>query len=227
MKTSLAAALSILGATLPFSISAQTVVYDNTANQLSNIHSVGVEYGDQIVLAGDSSLRTATSFELTYYSSFAAAGAGVIRLYANDGAPVSGFSTTLNSPGTLLYQSASFDIIKSDESNPNNVIGTKVTVNLAGTGLVVPDTLTWTISIAGASDVAKAGVLVSDPPTVGSSGGLFWEKDGGNWALKDLENNVNGNFSAKLTAVPEPGTVALGVIGVGWLALAGYRRSRK
>ena len=71
-------------------------------------------------------------------------------------------------------------------------------------------------------------MLVYDPPTVGSSGELFWKSTGGIWSLADLGNNVNGNFAAKLTAVPEPSTVALGsMAAIGWLALAGYRRSKK
>jgi len=225
IEPTLAAIVTILGASLPFSISAQTVVYDNTANNLHAIHSTGEEYGDQISLAGDSTLRTATAFELIYYSNYNLAAGGVVRLYANDGPAVGGFS----SPGELLYQSAAFDIIKSDSTDLNNVSGTRLTINLAGTGLVVPDTLTWSVSFSGnAAGGNDAGVLVYDPPTVGSAGELFWKRNGPIWALTDLANNVNGNFAAKLTAIPEPSTVALGSIAaIGWLALAGYRRSKK
>lgn len=225
IEPTLAAVVTILGASLPLSTTAQTVVYDNTANNLHAIHSTGEEYGDQIVLAGDSTLRTATAFELIYYSNYNLAQGGVVRLYANDGPLVGGYS----SPGELLYQSAAFDIQKSDSSDPNNVVGRTLSINLANTGLVVPDKLTWTVSFSGTSSGAnEAGVLVYDPPTVGSAGELFWKRNGPIWALTDLGNNVNGNFAAKLTAIPEPSTVALGsMAAIGWLALAGYRRSKK
>lgn len=224
IEPTLAAVVTILGASLPFSVSAQTVVYDNTANNLHAIHSTSEEYGDQITLAGDPTLRTATAFELIYYSNYSLNGGGVVRLYANDGPQVGGHS----SPGELLYQSAAFNILKSDGTDLNNVVGTRLTINLANTGLVVPDKLTWTVTFAGAGGANEAGVLVYDPPTVGSAGELFWKRNGPIWSLADLGNNVNGNFAAKLTAVPEPSTVALGSIAaIGWLALAGYRRSKK
>lgn len=225
IEPTLAAVVTILGASLPLSTIGQTVVYNNTANNLHAIHSTGEEYGDQIVLAGDSTLRTATAFELLYFSNYELAQGGVVRLYANDGPLVGGYS----SPGELLYQSAAFNILKSDTTDPNNVVGTSLTIDLSNTGLVLPDKLTWTVSFSGAATGGnEAGVLVYDPPTVGSAGELFWKRNGPIWALSDLANNVNGNFAAKVTAVPEPGTVALGSIAaIGWLALAGYRRSKK
>jgi hypothetical protein len=221
IEPTLAAALSILGFALPFSISAQSVVYDNTSVNLNKIYATPAEYGDQITLGG--SARTAAAFELTYYSSYNLSSGAVVRLYANDGPAVSGS----NSPGELLYQSAAFDIVKSDVSDPNNVLGSKVTINLAGTGLVVPDTLTWTVSFAGVSGANEAGAVIFNPPSVGSSDSKFWQRDGASWALSEIPGTP-GNFSAKLTAVPEPGQVALASIGaIGWLALAGYRRSKK
>lgn len=219
-------ALAALGSTIPASLSAQVSVYDNTApaNNLHAIHATGDEYGDQITLAPGFS-REATQFDLIYYSNFNLAAGGVVRLYVNDGAPVSGNP----SPGTLLYQSAAFDIVKSDVSDPNNVLGSRVSINLKGSGLILPDNLTWTVSFSGVSGGNEAGVLVFDPPTVGGKyGDDFWKKNGPVWSLQTLANNTPGNFAAQITAIPEPSTYALAAVGaIGWLSLAAYRRSKK
>jgi len=216
------AVVAALGATVPFAASAQTVVYDNSTGVSTGMHVSNVEYGDEITLAG--SLRTATQFSFSYFSNFDSAQSGVLRIYANDGVIVSGSP----SPSTVLYQSAAFDIVKSNVSDPNNVQGSTVSINLSGTGLVLPDKVTWTVTLAGVGGGNSAGLLVYGGPTTGTSKEDFWKKTAGTWSLQLLDNNVSANFGAKLTAIPEPSTYALAGVGaIGWLALAGYRRSKK
>ena len=216
------AVVAALGTTVPFAASAQTVVYNNTTGVSTGMHVSNVEYGDEITLAG--SLRTATQFSFNYFSNYDLSGGGVLRIYANDGPLVSGSPA----PKEVLYQSAPFDIVKSNVSDPNNAQGSMVTINLSSTGLVVPNKVTWTVSFSSVGGANTAGLLVYGGPTTGTSKEDFWKKTAGTWSLQLLDNNVSANFGAKLTAIPEPSTYALAGVGaIGWLALAGYRRSKK
>lgn len=194
------------------------VVYDNTQGNKSAMFVSPTEYGDEINLAPGLA-RKAVEFQFTYYSNYDLADGAVIRLYKNNGPAVLGAS----SPGDLLYQSAVFDIQKSDTSNPNNVIATTATINLAGTGLVFPDTLTWTVEFSGIGSGNEASALVYDPPAVGTSYSDFWQRNSTGWDLMVFPNGPKGNFNAKLTAVvptgvPDGGSslalLALGVSGV-------------
>ena len=56
-------------------------------------------------------------------------------------------------------KSAAFDIVKSDVSDPNNVLGSRVSINLKGSGLILPDNLTWTVSFSGVSGGNEARAI--------------------------------------------------------------------
>lgn len=194
------------------------VVYDNTSGNKGSMYVSQSEYGDEINLAPGLA-RKALEFQFTYYSNYDLADGAVIRLYKNNGPAVLGAS----SPGDLLYQSSVFDIKKSDATDPNNVLATTTTINLAGTGLILPDTLTWTVEFAGNGSGNEASALVYDAPTVGSSYSDFWKRNGSGWDLLVFPNGPKANFNAKLsavipTSVPEGGSslalLALGVTGV-------------
>ena len=194
------------------------VVYDNTSGNKGSMYVSQTEYGDEINLAPGLA-RKAVDFQFTYFSNYDLASGAVIRLYKNNGPTVLGAS----SPGDLLYQSSVFDIKKSDTSDPNNVLATTTTINLAGTGLVFPDTLTWTVEFSGIGGGNEASALVYDAPTVGTSYSDFWQRNSSGWDLMVFPNGPKGNFNAKLTAVvptsvPEGGSslafLALGVTGV-------------
>jgi len=66
---------------------------------------------------------------------------------------------------------------------------------------------------------------------VGQSGGDFWQKTGsgaGDWALRSLNGSQEANFKLAITAtVPEPTTVALGVVGAAFVGAAALRRNRR
>jgi hypothetical protein len=71
------------------------------------------------------------------------------------------------------------------------------------------DGLTWTVQFSS----PDAGLLLYDPPSPGSSLNDFWENSGGAWGLATIPGTV-ANFNARISAVPEPGTIALGALGV-------------
>ncbi len=222
----------VLGTTLVVSSALAadgTVVYDSTSNRsdtwVSNISPTNrrqIEIGDEISLAG--SARMVTSFVFEYFGDIApgtSPGANaVVRFYANDGGlhvPSSGPAAPM--PQTLLWESAPFQVLGNKEFRE---------VTLSVPNIVVPDKITWSIQFNGLTGASQAGLTISDPVTVGAvlptSNGTFllgsysdyWGKTdplrSDSWALFVIPPN-RANFHAKLTAVPEPGAVALFAAG--------------
>ena len=91
-------------------------------------------------------------------------------------------------------------------------------------GPTLPDEFAWTIQF-GSLGGDDAGLLVYGPPTVGTSLDSFLQNDAGTWNTYTFDNGAPGSFGARLTAVPEPGVLALGVFG--GLTLFGFARFRK
>lgn len=185
---------------------AQSIVYDNTATPIGSFHPLTSESGDQINLVSGMD-RVVAGFAFEYYTELlGGSGQATVRFYANDGAQ--------GKPLTELYNSGAFSLQEGSKS-----------VTIPNLSVAVPDSFTWTVqfSVAGGQ---KAGLLVYDPPTVGSSLNDFWVKNGANWELNQLNNGLTpANFAARVVAVPEPGVVALILLGGG--ALLGFRTTRR
>jgi hypothetical protein len=101
------------------------------------------------------------------------------------------------------------------------------TVNIhLSTPVDVPNSFTWTAEFSGLSGSEVAGLPIFDPPTVGDSGIDFWKKEGANWTVNLLDNgNIPANFNARFVAIPEPSTLALGLLG--GLGVLGYLARRR
>ena len=217
--------IALAAATCALSATAYAeIVYDNSnpKSYQGQWFNAGVEFGDQVNLAGSS--RLLTDFKVDYYLSPAASGNEVaqIRFYANDGASNGQVNGT---PGTLLFDSGTFALSTTVDAKGFNTID----INLSSSGGVnVPDSFTWTILFGGIDPIEQAGVLFYNPPTVGSSYDDFWAKSAdGSWALNTFPAAGRvANFGAQVTAIPEPGTVALAVVGgLIWLGVAARRRN--
>ena len=196
----LSACLSILATS-----HAASIVYDNTATPIGSFHPLTSESGDQINLAGLD--RTVTGFAFEYYTELlGGSGQATVRFYANDGLQ--------GKPASELYNSGAFSLQEGSKS-----------VTIQNLAVAVPDSFTWTVQFAVAGG-QKAGLLVYDPPTVGSSVNDFWVKNGAEWDLNQLNGGLTpANFAARVVAVPEPGVVALILLGGG--ALLGLRTTRR
>ena len=188
----------------------------------------GYEYGDQIALPSEGYSFTGMTFD--YYSA-SLGGSMNLNIYANDGAVISGVA----SPGSKLLSIPGIGI-----SSGVNTATFDYAPYVAQFGaLKLPKNFTVTVSFSGATAAADKGLIlggiestVGQPHlNVGQSGNEFWQKTGpggSDWALRQLSTAQEANFKMTLTAtVPEPTTVALGVVGAAFLGASALRRNRR
>lgn len=186
------------------------------------------EYGDQIVLPSEGYSFTGLTFD--YYSA-SLGGSMNLNIYANDGAVISGAA----SPGSKLLSIPGIGI-----SSGVNTATFDYAPYVAQYGaLKLPKNFTVTVSFSGATAAADKGLVlggiestVGQPHlNVGQSGNEFWQKTGpggSDWALRQLSTAQEANFKMSVTAnVPEPTTVALGVVGAAFLGASALRRNRR
>jgi hypothetical protein len=171
------------------------VIYNNTSNYLGQPFFTANEYGDQVLFGTGTSDRTVTQIRIGYLLSDGASGneTAQLRLYRNEGPS--------GAPGPLVFDSGSFSI-----SSGTAMIG----VDVPNIGF--QQGLTWSVLFGGIDGAETAGLLLYDPPTVGSSLNLFWENSGGVWGTRTIPGFV-ANFAAQVTAIPEPATVQLLLLG--------------
>lgn len=195
----------------PTSVKAE-VVYNNSTILTGSFNPGIIEVGDEITLAGLG--RTITNFTLQYSGvSFSGSEQLRLRFYANDGALVSGYAA----PSTLLYDSGAFGV-----SGPSTG-ETLIFDDFGSWNGIVPDSFTWSLQFSNLGVGATPSISLFNPVTVGSSFDDYWENNG-TWVLKQGTGPIN--FGATVEAVPEPSTLALGLIGaVGGVLV--YRRQRR
>jgi hypothetical protein len=205
-------ALTTLAATASIFVSSTfaAIVYDNSVSFQNTYFGSASEFGDQIDLVGPE--RIINSFKFDYFlgSTFSGNETVVLRLYNNSG---------LNgAPSEMLF-----------ESPPIGITTGYNTITANDLDITVQDTLTWTVLFGGIDPFESAGLLIYDPPAIGKSFDDYWEKTPtGTWNLKRFENDpllTVANFGAQVSAVPEPGTIQLALVGgLIWLASAAKRR---
>ena len=199
---------------------AGTVVYDNTTlvkdgnGDQVNFRSA-TEFGDEISLGGVA--RSVTQFQVDpalIGNSFPNANF-VVRFYKNDGIDTDPGPKVIKGPGSLLWESASQPVA------PGAGL-----VTLAVPNVKVPDSFTWTIQYSNVNETDAGGLVLGDPIGIGKSFNDFWEKNGdGSWSTKIFQSGAfKANFAAQVTAVPEPGTLALVAVGGGLLLALRRRR---
>jgi hypothetical protein len=204
--------LVVASALLPFCASAQTIVYDNSDGDLNRTYlpqpnTNGVAFGDQINLDGTD--RVVMNFKFEYFLSGNASGdeAAQLFFYANDGQVIEqsnpdGSTFQVTAPGTLLYTSPVLSLQTGFQ-----------TADASGFEIAVPDSFTWAVTFTGIQEGEVAGLRVYDPPSVGSSFADFWQRNNGTWNTYLFDNPPGpANFAARVTAVPEPTTIAYALL---------------
>jgi hypothetical protein len=216
------------------SVQANTFMYNNSTNDLVVRFNPGLlEVGDEIDFEPGTP-RILDSFSFEYYSvanndsgvagTLAGSPEAQVRFYANNGAPVSSYA----SPGTLLYDSGRFSVPTTETERSTFVFTSGADFPAAGLDLTGYNTITWSVQIHGLEKFDEIGLDLYDPPVVGSSPADFWQFDGIEWKLKQLEEGPNVNFASVFVGkcVPDGGaTVAL--LGAGLTALAFVSRRRQ
>mgnify|MGYP001575269348 CR=1 FL=1 len=215
MKARLLKSVVVVSASVAFCTpSFAATVFENIAatNSLNRSFSPGnnIEFGDQLFLAGSD--RRVTDFQFDYFLSANANGNERAELffYQNNGGAAG------SAPGSLLYRSGQFPLDR----------GTQTVVAQA-LSVTVQNTFTWSVAFNGIALGEQAGLLQFDPPTIGNSLDDFWVKNtDGSWATFLVDNGATpGNFNARVTAVPEPGTFAFAISMIlAWFGYRGYRR---
>jgi hypothetical protein len=210
--------LAFLSATLLGSSAGYaSIVYDNSTTDLNRSYfpGNGIEFGDEIFLSGSD--RTITDFRFETFLSNNSDGneTGTLVLRLNDG-PL--LSPGRNAPGTAIYTSAPFDLT----TGRGTVVATGLSIDVPST----VDHFTWSVVLNGVDAGEQAGLMLYNPPTVGSSFDDFWQNASGTWNTFLVDGGATpANFAARITAVPEPSTITLGAVGT--LALLGYLRLKR
>lgn len=196
-----------------FSAKAQFIAYDNTSNYQGIVSSRGeTEIGDEVSLIGGANVVTEFRFEYNFTGANDA-GTGIVRFYDKTGA--GGLA-----PGNLLMESSPFNL----QNGFNQGV-------ITGLNVAVPGTFIWTVDFDGIDGAETAGLLFYNGVTVGGDPGQsfddHWENanESGapNWVLgNNTDFGVVDNFGARVTVVPEPGTMALFALGAA--ALIARRR---
>jgi hypothetical protein len=218
----------------------QVVAYNNTttysddvfnyANISPNPDSYTGEAGNQVILAGSLTSYTITEFTTQFdfvngsgtTSGSPAGGETVdLRFYANTGPLVDGYA----SPAATPF----FDSTPISLSSLPGFAGftTGGTLNDTGLSVTVPKDFTWTVTFGGLTGTETAGLALYGPaPSVGQNFGDAWIQTSGGWTLETATGATPLEFGTALyaTAVPEPNTIALGVMGA--CALFAARRKK-
>jgi hypothetical protein len=216
-------------------LSAQTVIFNNTTNDLITRFNPGTtQVGNEILLAPGTP-RFLTDFSFEFWGtntaspgnvSFAGPVTAELRFYVNNGPLSSG----VPSPGaTPFYDSGPLSLasIGASPTARNTLVFTAGT-DFPSAGLLIPTSdMTWTIQFAGMGLTDSVGVDLYYPATVGQTYGDYWAYNGTSWSLETNSLVPLGSFGASMSAtVPEPSTLSLSLLGgIGVLALA--RRLRR
>lgn len=184
---------------------AQSIVYDNTTTSLNENFPLlpewevnSAEAGDEIWLGGTDREVTELKLIFNYRGTIPGTFDALIRFREYD--------ESFQGPGAALYES------------PLTQVATTAGLHeltFAIPNVIVPDHFIWTIqAFDRQGSVGELGMAYFNPPTVGSSEDWLWQRGGNEWTAYSWGGEPYANFGARLTAVPEPATLAITATGL-------------
>ena len=204
-------------------------IFDNSKNDLVTRFNPGTtEVGDEILLG--STERYLTNFSFEYWgvnadhpATFAGTIQARVEFYVNNGLPFNGYAT----PGTKFFDSGWF-LVPAPTDRNTFVFTAGADFPTGGLFMPVTSNMTWSVKFEGMQLGDSVGVDLYSPPVVGHDYPDYWQNNGGTWSL--MTNSGPVDFAAVMqasgTAVPEPSTLALSILGgLGLLMVA--RRVRR
>ncbi len=222
MKTASTAKLLafIASVGVAFNAQAQQTIYSNDSDPLGDLAFEPTEFGDEIAFgSGWEENYILSGIGLEYHTS-EVAGSMVIRVRQNNGPVVSGLAFTYQ-PGTILYESGPIPLgIAFDPDNNPDVLspgsGLLVIEGDDITPAILPNRVTVTVEFRDLNEGQTVGILTRNPPTTGQSSNDIWvssQDDEGNVSWNLAQNAGTGNFALEITAVPEPSSILLSLLG--------------
>lgn len=192
---------ALIAASLAATAAQAATVYENATTYTGNIFNPGAsEVGDEVILGGTD--RVGETFRFEYY------GSGTwnnnetvrIRFYQNDG-PLY--------PNTIFFDSGVQTLAFPVDISGRNTLQ----YDLTGTTIILPDDFTWSVQFGGIDSGETAALALYNPPTFGNNYDDYWFNNGATWELRAATNGTPINFGATITAVPEPSTYLLAILG--------------
>jgi hypothetical protein len=191
----------------------QSTLYDNTATYSGanfNYASGPGTFmaGNEVVLAGTAASDSISQFQVQYDFTGGTAGAATVdaSFYANTGATFNGYATPA---ATTLWDAGNFTL-------PALTTGAGNTLTYTVPNTVVPKDFTWVVTFSGLVSGQQAGLSLYGPTATGQNYHDAWINSGTGWSLVQASgSNPALEFGAKITgtALPEPSTIAMGVMG--------------
>jgi hypothetical protein len=193
----------------------QQVVYDNTTTDqgvtmplLPEWRDDSAEAGDEIWLTGDG--LVATEIKLLFFYLGTAPGTIDLRLRFRH------VDEVTETPSDVFYDTGVMPGVPT--------LGGMNEYTFSLPNVVVPQRFVWTVQAYNRQgSVGELGPRYFSPPTVGFSDDFFWLSDmGSEWTQYSWGGEPVANFGARLTAVPEPGSLCVLAFG----AVLLWRRRR-
>ena len=187
-------------------------LYDDTASYTGANFNFGTSAGtasagNEVVLSG-SSANTVNDFQvqIDFTGTGTPTGTVDVGFYLNNGAPFNGYAT----PGTQLWDAGATALTSFTTGG-----GEKLDYAIPG-GVVVPQDFTYVVTFSGLTATEVGGLSIYGNTTTGLNYNDAWVNTAGSWSLEAAGSGQPApQFGATMTGttVPEPSTIALGVMG--------------
>lgn len=197
----------------------QSLVYNDTSTYSGDNFNFDsgvagtVSAGNEIVLAAANDVITQFQVQIDFTGTGTPTGTVDVQFANNNGATYNGYAT----PGSILWDSGSSAL-----GSFSSAAGEVLTYTVPS--VTVPKDFTFVVNFNGLTSTEIAGLSIFGNTTVGQNYNDAWVNTGAGWVLQKATGSDPAlQFGATLTAIPEPSTIALGVMG----ACAFLARRRK